>query len=519
MTWRRVARIALLVLAVSSVAAAAQARIASYRELPYGACRFAQEQFGFQPDAWQEETLIAFADPKIPRISLQACAGPGKTAIEAICGWYFLATQCTPGEHPKGLCTSITKENLRDNLWSEFAKWQGRSAYLSSAFTWTSGRIFANDHASTWWLAPRAWPKTGNADQQGATLSGLHSQNVLCIIDESGGIPPTVLRAAEQALGNTTFGKVLQGGNPISLDGMLYEAATRLKHQWKIIRINGDPDDPKRSPRIDLAWATQQIQTYGRDNPWVMSYILGQFPPNSLNALLGVEDVEAAMNRTLDPEKYTWSQRRLGIDVARFGDDRSVLFPRQGLRAWKPVEMRTADTMQIAARAVQAIAKFKPEMVLVDDTGHWGHGVIDGLRSAQHPAIGINFAAKAINPRYRNRRAEMWIAMADWVKKGGWLPRIDALVAELVTPTYTFANGALLLEEKDQIKKRLGRSPDVADALALTFAIPDMPGDVVSELPEQVQAIARALQEQARTDNNAGGEGRAVTDYDPFERA
>jgi len=479
----------------------AAAKLASYRELPYGACRFAQDQFGFVGDTWQEQALVAFADPAIPRISLQACAGPGKTAVEAICGWYFLGTQCTPGEHPKGLCTSVTGENLRDNLWAEFSKWQQRSEYLMHAFRWTAQRIFAVDHPETWFFSPRKWPKTGNADEQGATFSGLHSQNVCVIVDESGAIPPTVLRAAEQALANTTFGKILQGGNPISLEGMLYAAANHLRAQWFIIRVTGDPDDPHRSPRIDLTWAREQIATYGRDNPWVMSYILGQFPPTSLNALLGIEDVQTAMARSpLDRMLYSHMQKRLGVDVARFGDDRTVLFPRQGLQAFNPTVMRGAITNDIVARIMEAKRKWGSELELIDNSFAWGNGVVDNLTVAGQSPHAVNFAGKAVDPRYKNRRAEGWIKMADAIKAGGLaLPNAPSLVAELTTPTYTFHNGQFQLEEKDQVKKRLGRSPDLADALALTYMLPDLPGQLLGHLSQ-------------------GSLGHAITEYDPYAR-
>lgn len=506
--------LAVLAVLVSSDVALAQAQVARYRELPYGACRFVEEQFHATPDFWQEEALIAFADPAQQRISLQAAAGVGKSAVMSWCAWYFLATQCTAaGEHPKGLVVGITDANLKDNFWAEMARWRSVSPYLRSAFTWSDKRIFANDHPSTWFLGRRNWPKAGSADEQGATLSGLHARAVASFIDESGGIPPTVLRAAEQALADKPrFGKIMQAGNPISLDGMLYFAATKVRDQWTIIVVTNDPEDPRCSSRGDKDWARQQIATYGRDNNWIKSYLLGQFPDSSLNTLLGVEDVLAAMNREYDEDVYAWAQKRLGVDVARFGDDRSVIFPRQGVRAFKPVEMRVANTMQIAARVMQAFDKWKPEIALVDDTGHWGHGCLDALHSAQpepYHAVGINFAQKALNPRYRNRRTAMWIDMAQWVKDGGWLPNVPTLVDELITPTYTFANGTLQLEEKDFIKKRLGRSPDLADALALTFAIPDMPGSVTADLPGQMRALVESAQ----------GGGRAAIDYDPFAEA
>lgn len=486
-----------------------------------GILKFVDDNFNVNPDPWQEEALLAFASgkPMDRRISLQACAGPGKSAVLAWCGWWFLSCQGDVVEHPKGAAVSISKENLHDNLWAELAKWRGVSPFLRSQFTWTNNRVFANDHPETWFLSARAWPKSANADEQGKTLSGIHSKYVLFLIDESGAIPTTVLRAAEQGLPNTVFGKIMQAGNPISLEGMLYAAANQLRHLWHVIRITGDPDDPRawvHSPRIaggqqegvltPAQMAREQIDTYGKDNPWVKAYILGQFPAASINALIGQEAVEACMNLHVRPEEYDFAQKRLGIDVARFGDDRSVIFPRQGIVAFKPAIMRHQRTTEIAARAAMISAKWGVEQILVDDTGHWGHGVIDNLIDAGYPAIGVMFHADALDRRYANRRAEMWVQMTDALKKGVALPNIAELVAELTTPTYTFVNGQFLLEDKAQIKVRLGRSPDLADALALTWALPDMPGGMRAKFRKNDSAL-REFDPYAT--------GRANHDFDP----
>jgi hypothetical protein len=479
-------------------------KIARYREPPHGACRFMVEELHATPDPWQEQALITWVDPTpgpAQMISLQAAAGVGKSALEAVCGWHFLACYADVGEHPKGFVTGITRENLRDNLWAEFAKWQSRSEYLSFAFTHTAERIFANDHPRTWFLAPRNWPKTGNADQQGATLSGLHGRFVCALIDESGAIPSTVMRAAKQALADgPVFGKILQAGNPISLDGMLYAAATTERADWTIVIVNNDPDDAKCSPRGNKTWARRQIELYGRENPWVKAYILGQFPPASINALLGIEDVQAALDRELAPESFNWQEKRLGVDVARFGDDRTVIFPRQGMRAFRPVVMRNASTTDIAARVYTAKQKWGSHREFIDDTGHWGHGVLDNLRAARLSPEAVVFHAPALNPRYKNRRAEMHIEMASAIKKGLQLPRSHPdLVPELLATTYTFVNGVFVLEEKEFVKERIGRSPDLADGLALTFAMPDMPNQVL----EQLHGTQR---------------GQVDTGYDPFNQ-
>jgi phage terminase large subunit len=453
----------------------AQSKIKSWRENP---CRFVEDEFKVTPDKWQEEVLRVFPsqDPKIMRISMQACAGPGKSAVMAWCGWNFLSCYGDIGEHPKGAAVSITGANLADNLWPEFAKWQSRSEYLKSAFTWTKSRVFANDHPETWFISARSYAKGSNLEEIGRTLSGLHSKYVLYLIDESGDIPPAIIKSAEQGLATKPkFAKILQAGNPTSQTGMLSAAATTFSHLWHTVRVTGDPDDPNRSSRIDIEWAREQIKTYGRDNPWVMAYILGLFPPTSINVLLGPDEVESAIGRHLTEDKYSFSQKRLGIDVARFGDDRTIIFPRQGLASFMPVEMRNARTNDIAARVALAKSRWKSEMEFVDGTGGYGSGVIDSLLQAGHSPQEIHFSGKANDPRYFNKRSEMWFEMANWVKRGGALPDAPGLKKELTAPTYFFQNGKFRVEEKDQIKKRLQFSPDMADALALTFAWPDMP--------------------------------------------
>jgi hypothetical protein len=439
---------------------------------------FVRDNFGTEPDAWQADVLKVFPsqDKDKMRISLQACAGPGKSAVLAWCAWNFLLCYGERGDHPKGAAVSTTADNLKDNLWPELSKWQSRSPLLLKTFTWTKERIFANDHPETWFLSARSWSKTASAEEQGRTLSGLHSGYVLVLIDESGDIPISVAKAGEQALSSCKWGKIMQAGNPTSLDGMLYIAATTQKDRWHIIVITGDPADPKRSPRIPKEFAQEQIDLYGRDNPWVMSYILGKFPPSSLNSLLGMGEVEAAMRRHLRDDEYDFSQKRIGVDVARFGDDLTVLFPRQGLWAAAPVVMRNARQNEIADRVAAAKVKWSSEMEFVDGTGGYGAGVIDSLIQRGHGPIEINFSQKADDSRYFNKRSEMWFRMAEWVKRGGALPKDDQLARELCAPTYFFSSsGKLQLEDKKQIKDRLGFSPDKADALALTFALVEMP--------------------------------------------
>lgn len=449
---------------------AAAAKLANWRR---DAVAFVRENFHVEPDEWQREALMAYCDPTVPRLrlSLQACAGPGKSAVLAWIGWHFISCNCGPNDmHPKGACTSVTGDNLKDNLWAEMARWRGVSPFLSATFTWTQERIFSNEHPATWFLSVKTWPKAANADEQGKTLSGLHSDYVIVLIDESGSIPVTVLRAGEQALSNCKFGRIVQAGNPLSREGMLFHAAQ--SDQWRVIRITGDPDDLARSPRIDLEWAREQIKSYGRSNPWVQAYILGEFPLSALNTLLGPDEVRDAMKRYHREFEIDHAPRILGVDVAREGDDSSCIFPRQGRQAFPPTILRNVDGLQGGGAVALKWKEWGVDAVFVDNTGGFGASWVDQLRALGRSPIPIHFASAPSSSQFVNKRAEMWWLMAQWVKEGGALPDCPELVAELCTPTYFFKGDKIQIEEKLQIKERLHRSPDRADALALTFAQP-----------------------------------------------
>ncbi len=439
---------------------------------------FVREVFKTEPDPWQIDVLAALVNNQ--RLAMKACKGPGKTCLLAWVAWWFLV--CF--SHPKIAATSITGDNLSDGLWTEMAKWQHKSPFLLEAFVWTKTRIFAKDHPETWWMSARSWSKGSTKEQQANTLAGLHADNIMFILDEVGGIPDAVMAAAEAALANDhgdgiNTARLIMAGNPTHNEGPLYRASTSERHLWWVVEITSDPDNPKRTPRVSIQWAREQIQKYGRDNPWVIVNVFGNFPPSSLNTLLGPDEVSAAMGRHLSEDVYITSQKRLGIDVARFGDDRTIIFPRQGLAAFKPVEMRGARSNEIAARVALAKSKWGSEIELVDGTGGYGSGVVDSLIQSGYSPLEINFSGKAIDNRYANKRAEMWFLMAEWVKRGGSLPNIPELAAELTAPSYTFQNGRFIIEPKDQIKERLGFSPDYADALCLTFALPEMQSNMM----------------------------------------
>lgn len=505
----------------------AAAKIRQWREDP---ALFVTDNFGVVPDEWQRDALPAIGGAPNPRrrLAMKACTGPGKSAVLAWIGWHRLTCFAAAGEHPKGAALSVTAANLKDNLWAEMSKWQARSPFLSSVFKWTHERIYAIDHPETWFLSARSFAKDADEEAIGRALSGLHSQFPFILLDETGDMPLAVGRAAQQIFtGNPTDALIAQAGNPTSMSGLLYECCTTFAALWNIITITADPDDPKRTPRVSIDHAREMIEKYGRDNPWVMATILGMFPTAAMNKLLGPEDVAAAMRRQPTDSDWRRLARITGVDVARFGDDSSVVARRAGRVVMPLQDRRNVTSIPGSGWVAGQHNRFfedgqpgKGDAIFVDDTGGWGTGWIDQLRQMGYPVTGVGFAGKADDPLFWNKRAEMFWRLAEAIKHGGLcLPNDPLLAAELTAFSYWYRGDRMQLQEKDQVKIELGRSPDRADAVALTYAFHVWPGPRTDEAPATgapppVGLLGNAVL-QSYTSPTAGGVPGSV--YNPLE--
>ncbi len=202
---------------------------------------------------------------------------------------------------------------------------------------------------------------------------------------------------------------------------------------------------------------------------------LCDFTASAENVLIPIDAVSLACARRYAPAELRFAPKVIGVDPARFGDDRSVICLRQGLKALEPLVFRRLDNMALADRVARQIESFRPDAVFVD--AGCGGGVIDRLRQLGFCVSEIPFGGAPSRPgQYANKRAEMWGEMAAWIKSGGELPDCPELKADLCQVCYDFdAAGRMRLEPKEKIKERCGKSPDLADALALTFAAPVRP--------------------------------------------
>lgn len=445
---------------------------------------FAVEQFSLpgEPlvlDPVQKDLFAAVASdaPDCQRIAMQAAAGTAKTAGLAMTSLWFMVCCGDKDWRPQGRAISVSEKNLRDNYVKELAMWRSRSVLCQKLLELNSEKLALRGEEDRGFIAFRSYSQGASDEEAGNTLSGLHGRYTLQIIDEAGSQPPAIGRKTEQAReAGSVFCKVLVAGNPDSNDGLLHEIATNLRDQWRIFEITGDPDDPNRSPRYPIEKARKEIETYGRDNAWVRIYTLGKFPLTALNKFLGPEDISKAQKRNLPPGEWAWAQNRLGIDPARFGDDRTGFVRRQGRMMFDSRHVRGCDSGEIAAIASVMNMNTPFDAVVIDMGGDNSGGVFDALKTSGLNVIGVYSAStKVPDPRMFNMRAWMNWHAAEWVKSGGQLPLDQALCREAMAAFYDYKNGKLIVEEKKNVKSRLGSSPDLWDAACLTFWAPDAP--------------------------------------------
>jgi hypothetical protein len=385
----------------------------------------------------------------------------------------------------QAMALSITKANLRDNLWKELAGRYERSEILRAGFEFHAERIVSREHPQTWWISARAFAGDADKEAQAQALAGFHGSHVMVALDECGDIPLGVLAAADAIHATVgTEARTVAAGNPTNPRLALGEIVHRQRSRWCVVFISGDPDDPKRSPRIDLEWSTQLIAELGRDHPWVRVNVLGLFPLRGTDSLIGDDDVTKAMQRVVTPKDVAGDANIFGLDPARFGDDEQVLVRRKGLAAFRSWTWRSLDGHDLAVQVIrvleQAADSGDPCDVLFVDVGGVGASVFDHLRTLGwgHLISAVDFGGRAMNAdRYYNHRSEMWGLMADWIiKRPSGLPNDAVLATELAAPKYAYRvvqrRTCMILESKDDMKSRGVPSPNRADALALTFAGP-----------------------------------------------
>ncbi|HAZ61034.1 MAG TPA: terminase [Gammaproteobacteria bacterium] len=443
------------------------------------------------PDAWACEYLDTVGaevrrrgfDGRAPVPALQMAVasghGIGKSTLTAwLVGW-IMSTR----PHARGVVTANTSEQLATKTWAEISRW----ARLSITAHWwdiTTGRgAMSMRHRQQ----PDAWRCDAQTcrEENSEAFAGLHAatSTPFYAFDEASAVPDKIWEVAE---GGTTDGEPMWFvfGNPTRNTGRFAECFGARRHRWITRQIDSRTVAITNKDRL-----AQWVADEGEDSDFVRVRVRGVFPSASSMQFIARELVDGAMGRRPAVGTIAGAQVLVGVDVARYGDDASVIYTRVGRDgvSHPRVTLRGVDTQQLAARVgehVNELRRVGADVVLFVDGGGVGGGVVDRLRALGYRPLEVNFGSRASQPRaYANLRAEMWARMREWLAIGS-MPADEALASELTAPEYTYTvDNRLQLERKEDMKRRGQASPDAADALALTFAHPVQVPNIVGPRP------------------------------------
>jgi hypothetical protein len=426
--------------------------VETYRDDPVA---FVEEVLKARPLPWQKELMMSVAAGE-RRISVRAGHGVGKSTC---CSWLLIWHLLTRFPQ-KAVVTAPTAGQLFDALFSELKHWINRLPQtLRDLLDVLTDRVSFKGAPESSFVSAR----TSSAERPEA-LAGVHSEAVLLICDEASAIPEQVFESAAGSMSGHTATTILIG-NPTRNTGLFFRTHHQLSSEWKTMHVSCIDN-----PLVNRDFVNQIATTYGDSSNAYRVRVLGEFALRDDDSLIPAELVDAAMIRDIvvDPKEPVI----YGVDVARFGDDRTVLMKRQGNAVLGYKFWSGEDLMGTVGRIVNEAKMDNPIQIAVDAIG-MGGGVADRLRELGLPCVDVNVSESvAMNQSAARLRDELWISVKTWLEtRAVRLPKDDDLRQELIGPSYSFtSNGKIKVEGKSDMKRRGMRSPDIADALCLTFA-------------------------------------------------
>lgn len=451
-----------------------QKRIPVYRKDPV---LFAREVLLFEPDEWQKKALQDLASN--PKVAIKSGQGVGKTGMEAVCLLWFLC--CFP--YPRIVATAPTKQQLHDVLWSEVNKWMSRSPLLSEILKWTKTYIYMRNYEKRWFAVARTATKPEN-------MQGFHEDNMLFIVDEASGVADPIMEAILGTLSGEN-NKLLLCGNPTRTSGTFFDAFNADRAIYKCHTVSSAD-----SPRTNKDNIKSLIRKYGEDSNVVRVRVKGEFPKQEDDVFIMLSIVEHCTMIDL-PEDKAISRISFGVDVARYGNDETVIAKNVGGKITLPVSFRGQSLMTTVGKIVQQYREVIKEypayrgkiFVNIDDCG-LGGGVTDRLEEVKAEEklsrmviVPVNAAAKVPDDVvedgkgkvkaceiYENMTTYLWGTVKDRMTlEEISLENDNELVAQFSCRKYRLTSrGRMLLESKEEMKKRGIESPDRADAVALS---------------------------------------------------
>ena len=491
--------------------------------------RYVRQRLGVNP-TWQQDQILESICPPGSKVSVRSGHGIGKDATAAMIIWWFLETH----DYSKCACTAPSSHQLRDILWSELSKWKRRSDSLSEAngfdtLFWLDNMFEINQDIVKDRNAPLEWfaiARTARKENPEA-LQGLHATDLtidesgtkvessgdtslLFVIDEASGVDDVIFEVAEGAL-SSHDSRVLMIGNPTRNIGYFAASHKGRRSEYKTLHFRSD-----ESPLVDPDYRPGLVRRFGENSNVVRVRADGEFPKQDDDTLIALEHAEAAISREWNSdERQPTGLKRLGIDVARQGSDRTTFVCRHDFLVTFIEVRNKQDTMQTVGQAIQFAERLQVDDIAVDEIG-FGAGVVDRLREVMderrqkkewHCTVtGVNVAEAApIKSQEEDEHGKIPVAQGAklrdylWIEAGEWLKNdhpcfvapqreyCETLAGELSTPTFKLdSNGRIVVESKDDMKKRLGssnqagQSPDLADGLNVTFAPMELPPPIIA---------------------------------------
>lgn len=472
-------------------------------------CLYAQQRLDLNPTTQQREMLEAIKEPGA-KVTARSGHGTGKSAGLAVAIWWKL--ECF--DYSKVPCTAPSATQLHDILWAELTKWYRRSIdlsramkmpqelWLSSMFEITQNKIAARGAPKEWFAVARtARPEQPDAlqgfhasditiSEDGTTIvvedvtdEKRHRGQIMFVIEEAGGVHDKIFEVAEGALSSPNA-SLLMGGNPTRSTG--YFAASHKQNRSEYTCLHFKSSD---SPLVSKTYRDGLVRKFGEGSNVVRVRADGDFPRADDDTLIPLDAVEAAVQRPAYPA-FT-GDRRLGVDVARYGDDRTVFLLRDGLNIDHIRIEAKLSTTECTGIILQLIKKWRVDSVHIDISGGLGAGPYDSLIEKRRQGkisedillVGVNVSMKApdrvgldVEQQPYRLRDYLWLEMKEWIVNAEpSFSKVDREMAEdlsgeLCSVRYLIdSNGRLVVEPKSEMKKRGLRSCDIADALGTTF--------------------------------------------------
>lgn len=436
---------------------------AEYRDDPVG---FFRDVFGIE--LWDKQADLAQSVADHPRTVGRSGHKVGKSVDASGLSLWWVNTR----EQGQVILTSSGERQVKNILWKELrrlwrlAKRRGHDLGPEPAIDPATGMRFADGVRAIYGFT------TASAEK----MAGFSGHELLFVVDEASGFPDDIYEAVE---GNTAGGgRIVAFGNPTQTTGWFYEAFRMHADLWARHHISSE-ETPNVVSGEDIVpglatreWVEMMRRKYGPDynkNPVYQVRVLGEFPDQSADSVIAMSDVDAARGRWGQPKP---GPLRVGVDVARYGDDETVITAVRGHHKYPSVLVTGADGPTVANRVIAHIKTLEPGAkqvpVNVDGIGV-GASVVDALKGTPEVSVReVNVGEKATDEDYYNLRSQLWFGIGQWLSEGGTLDPDPDLERELLAARYSFdPRGRMKVEPKADIRKRLGRSPDRADALAL----------------------------------------------------